>query len=936
MLTATLTDPDGVTDGTVTWRWERSIGPNAWAVIDGATSSVYTPGAADTGAFLRVTATYADEHGISKSVGSVPPSVVLGPLLAYLAVTADNASAEGARTMYPAFDPEILHYAIGCNAADTLTLSLVAPDNARLAVNGTQVPSPSGTVVISVTEDSDVTILLANMNGARTTYVIHCLSDSFPMIEATSTDGAWDGLITVYAGVPESMVEGTFLALIDRNGVPRVRQRLANTAAAHFKFHPNGRYPYSYGRQQGTIPTFREGNTLSNNAIVILDGFLRVVEEVQVKHPLTQTGNHDFVIRENGNYVFMGYEPARRDLSAFTDPDGVAYSTTEGTEDSVVQEVRAGRVIFNWNSWDHVAIEDCTQHRFPWDYAHLNSLQLVGNDVIVSLRGCSQVLRFDGATGNIKWLLGRSNRSDAEWVANDVPAPLNIVGDPYGEFCGQHAARLLSNGVLILFDNGGYCLEDPATGEPSRSGGLFSRAVEYAVDPTNGEAVFLRHHSLHKGFDRYARSQGHIEALDDGSWLISWGRGNFDDDPSTPLPPDQSITQVDPLTGTELMSVRLKHKASDVILPTRSYPVPAEALAARFPNEAPEFTSSSKRRTSFIYPENSIPALYTYQATDPEGGTITWSTSGTDGGDFEVSSSGVLTFRNTPDFENPVDSNRDNEYLVTVQAQDDGFNIARLGVTVMVTNDAEGVEPTISTRTPPATYRENGTSAVYTFRATDPQRDPLTWSLEGDDGGDFTITEDSSGRGVLAFSTPPDFEALADLDRDNDYELTVIATDEDSHADRLEVTITVTDECTSAGEPPCAPSRSGVSSASDTSLRVTWSTPRTPSGTSIDGYDLQYRESDSGGIWTPQSVAGTDRSHTVENLIKDTTYEVQIRATNDSSGYGEWSQSGTGTPGYIPPPHLRRPHRHHRAEVGAGPPCPSGPASPMVPAHHAR
>ena len=38
-LTATLTDPDGVTAGTVTWKWERSAGRNTWAVIDGADGS---------------------------------------------------------------------------------------------------------------------------------------------------------------------------------------------------------------------------------------------------------------------------------------------------------------------------------------------------------------------------------------------------------------------------------------------------------------------------------------------------------------------------------------------------------------------------------------------------------------------------------------------------------------------------------------------------------------------------------------------------------------------------------------------------------------------------------------------------------------------------------------------------------------------------------
>ena len=107
--------------------------------------------------------------------------------------------------------------------------------------------------------------------------------------------------------------------------------------------------------------------------------------------------------------------------------------------------------------------------------------------------------------------------------------------------------------------------------------------------------------------------------------------------------------------------------------------------------------------------------------------------------------------------------------------------------------DDEGVKPTINTRRPPSTYRENGISAVYTFRASAPHGGPITWSLDGTDGGDFTIAEDSSGRGVLAFSTPPDFEAPADSDGQNDYELTVIATDEDSHSDRLSFTVTVTD-----------------------------------------------------------------------------------------------------------------------------------------------
>ena len=84
-LKATLTDPDDATAGTVTWQWERSTGPNAWeviaVVIAGETTASYTPTAADTNAFLRVTATYDDERDLDHSVQKVASNVVTGPLL---------------------------------------------------------------------------------------------------------------------------------------------------------------------------------------------------------------------------------------------------------------------------------------------------------------------------------------------------------------------------------------------------------------------------------------------------------------------------------------------------------------------------------------------------------------------------------------------------------------------------------------------------------------------------------------------------------------------------------------------------------------------------------------------------------------------------------------------------------------------------------------
>ena len=471
------------------------------------------------------------------------------------------------RAMYPPFDPGVHHYAVGCGEDGALTLSLSTADaDTRVDVNGVEYTNSDAVVELTGLEgDSDVVIDLSD-DDRSATYTVHCLPDDFPTITVRKSADASDILMAV-------SLARRYIAILDTNGVPRFH-RDAGDGTRVFKYHGNGFYPYSYSRPAGPIPT-TTGEERTTKEIVVLDEDLNEVDIVQVIPPLTHTDAHDFVIKPNGNYVLLSYEPTRRDLSSFHDEDGNPYGTAEGTDDSVIQEITPDREqVFLWNSWDYMAIEDCTQHRFPDDYAHVNSLQIVDGDIIASFRGCSQVLRIDGASGDVVWRLGKSNRGDAEWIASGARAPWGIVEDPHGEFCGQHSARLRPNGNLVLFDNGGHCLADPVTGATTREGGVFSRVVEYSLDPDTGRATFLRHHSLHGTFDRYSRSLGQVELLDNGNWLISWRPEN---NPETA--PDPSITEVDPRTGEELLSIVIT--AGNGVVPTRAYPLPVEALEGR-------------------------------------------------------------------------------------------------------------------------------------------------------------------------------------------------------------------------------------------------------------------------------------------------------------------------------------------------------------------
>ena len=85
-------------------------------------------------------------------------------------------------------------------------------------------------------------------------------------------------------------------------------------------------------------------------------------------------------------------------------------------------------------------------------------------------------------------------------------------------------------------------------------------------------------------------------------------------------------------------------------------------------------------------------------------------------------------------------------------------------------------------------YAENGTDAVATYMASGPDASMATWSLEGDDAGQFSITN-----GMLMFMTAPDYEMPMDMGGDNMYMVTVTATGGTYMAMPLDVVVTVTD-----------------------------------------------------------------------------------------------------------------------------------------------
>ncbi|MEO0982052.1 MAG: PQQ-dependent sugar dehydrogenase [Pseudomonadota bacterium] len=107
------------------------------------------------------------------------------------------------------------------------------------------------------------------------------------------------------------------------------------------------------------------------------------------------------------------------------------------------------------------------------------------------------------------------------------------------------------------------------------------------------------------------------------------------------------------------------------------------------PSAAPVFSSA----TSASVPENTAGVLYTAEASDPEGGAITYAVSGgADAGLFSIdAATGALTSATPFDFETPADSDGDNVYQVGIEASDPDGAVATLTLELTVLDALDGV-----------------------------------------------------------------------------------------------------------------------------------------------------------------------------------------------------------------------------------------------------
>ena len=849
-ITADLTDPDGETIITG-WKWERRQRQSAqWQTIAGETTATYTPkdeadtnnpsppagetNRIDVGDTLRVTATYTDPSGTAeKTAERIIENPVLGALEdntvpAFLSATANRSVSENA----PA------------GTAVGAPVSATDPDFETTAERN----SRKVTYWLPVDENTDNSLFsIDSMSGQIK--VMTPQNFEKPM---GGTDNTTTYEVTVRAtdsSAKNSAVLRVSIELVDEDEAPTIDlvtevvtglnetalPVISHAGGKAIEFAENGEgkvVTFTVSDQDGGTPTLRligtDASRFDIEDVAVPDNEDVAVPDnngARVAGNLVFKGSPDFENPKDGRPVDNIYEVTleAQDGRNTTTLD-VTVKVTNVEEPGEValayQQPLIGRVLTatvtdsdgGFSPSSGAPRTDVTGVTWQWyrtagTYAPLAN-ECVGNDVnnaalnYVPIEGATSATYKPVAADEERCLQAEAEYLDRTFIYQHAPFDEYVHADPAGDPAveptrwGFQKSAMVASGVTRIDPNNvPPAFDGPATRFVPEN----TPAHRYVDIPVTAmdtdDLVYSLGGADEKLFYIAANATQDVATTDDRNEMADAGQ-----------------IWVGPLTDLdhELVPERsVRVTAADTYNATGSTSVTITVVDV---DEAPEIFEAGltiSGETSINYAENGTGAVATYTVVGPDAATARLTLTGDDAGDFSLSG-GDLSFRSSPDYEAPADADGDNVYELTLEANDGTYTASRT-LSVAVTNvDELGAlagDANLS-------YAEDRTDAVGTYEVTGGDGSAISWSREGADAGQFTLTGTGMSR-TLMFSSAPDFEAPADADGDNEYMVTVKA-EAGGEMAMQEVTVMVTN-MEEAGTVTLDPARPSV----DTEITAT-------------------------------------------------------------------------------------------------------------------
>jgi hypothetical protein len=180
----------------------------------------------------------------------------------------------------------------------------------------------------------------------------------------------------------------------------------------------------------------------------------------------------------------------------------------------VVQEIdiRTGKVLFQWNSADHVPYSDSqtplpASTSTPWDWFHINAVHLAWDgSLLIDARNTWTTYDVNRHTGHVNWELGGKHSTFTEKAA-----PGQVLDDAGAIFAWQHDPEQVGPNTFTFFDN-------DSAGVPELPS---SRTVIVVLDRRARTATLVASDNQPDGLS--AASQGNAQTTRNGDQFIGWG-----------------------------------------------------------------------------------------------------------------------------------------------------------------------------------------------------------------------------------------------------------------------------------------------------------------------------------------------------------------------------------------------------------------------------
>jgi outer membrane protein assembly factor BamB len=255
------------------------------------------------------------------------------------------------------------------------------------------------------------------------------------------------------------------------------------------------------------VLTWFQGSGLSGTDYIYNDRYRQIAEVRAGNGYLTDF--HEFLITPWNTALILADTFGTANLTSMGGP------ADQKVFDGIVQEIdiRTGKVLFQWNSADHVPYRDSHEPlpgsaAMPWDWFHINAVHLdTDGNLLINSRYTWTTYKVNRDTGKIIWELG-GKQSTFKLAA----APGQVL-DSAGEiFAFQHDPEAIGNGEYTFFDDES---DGSATLLPH------SRVVTVKLDLATSVATLVKSVDQPEGL--VAPAEGNAQTTRNGDLFVGWG-----------------------------------------------------------------------------------------------------------------------------------------------------------------------------------------------------------------------------------------------------------------------------------------------------------------------------------------------------------------------------------------------------------------------------